>query len=187
MVNRQGFPLLLAMALLLGMTMMVGQAAVLTLPDTSTTSTMTVTIREGMSIIVPAIIDFGTVTIDATNKSVPATTTAQTVTLTGIALATGKKVRVSLQANAASFTDGTGPVFAATDVSWNASTWTQGTGTAGALSNTVFTPVATSNANPTGSMSTTNLLFTLGVHDFAAAAVLSGAQTLLITWKVESI
>ena len=166
---------------------MVGaQAATITLPDTSQTSTMQATIREGMTITVPSLIDFGSIAIDGTNKSIPATTVPQTVTLTGVSLLSGKKLKISLEAGAASFTDGVGPVFAAADVSWNASTWTQGAGTLGTLTNTAFTQVAASNANPAGTITTTNLLFTLGVHDFAANAVQAGPQTLLVTWKVES-
>jgi len=173
----------LAVALLFGVTAV--QAATLTLPDSTQTSTMQATIREGMTITVPSLIDFGFVTIDGTNKSIAVTTAPQTVTLTGIALTGGKKVKVSLQANSVNFVDG-GALLAAADVSWNAATWTQGTGTAGTLSNAAFNEVGHSNINPAGTVTTTNLLFTLGVHDFAAAAVQAGPQTLVVTWKVES-
>jgi len=179
----QTIPLLLAVALLFGVTAV--QAATLTLPDSTQTSTMQATIREGMTITVPSLIDFGFVTIDGTNKSIAVTTAPQTVTLTGIALTGGKKVKVSLQANSVNFVDG-GALLAAADVSWNAATWTQGTGTAGTLSNAAFNEVGHSNINPAGTVTTTNLLFTLGVHDFAAAAVQAGPQTLVVTWKVES-
>ena len=139
-----------------------------------------------MSFTVPSLISFGSIGIGGNNKSIPATTAAQAVTLTGISLTNGHKVKISLEANAANFTDGAGPVFAAADVSWNASTWTQGTGIVGTLVNTAFTQVASSIANPAGTVSTANLLFTLGTHDFAAAAIEAGPQTLICTWKVES-
>jgi len=161
-------------------------AVVLTLPDTSQTSTFQATIGQQVSVVVPTTINFGPITIGATNSSVAATSPAQTVTITGISLNNAKTVQILLEANAANFTDGVGPVFAATDVSWNAATWTQGTGTAGTLTNTAFTAVGDSVANPSGTVGTTNLIFTLGVHNFGAVAVQAGPQTLVATWEFQS-
>jgi len=179
----------LGVALLYGMTYSAQPAmgaTVLTLPDTSQTSTFSATVGEQINVVVPSIISFGNITITGANTSVAATSAPQTVSITGATLASGKIVKILLQANAANFTDGTGPVYAATDVSWNASTWTLGTGVLGTLTNTAYTQVAQSAANPVGTVGTTNLVFTLGAHNFGAAAVVAGPQTLVATWQFQS-
>jgi len=108
------------------------------------------------------------------------------VSITGATLASGQTVKISLEANAANFTDGAGPTFAASDVSWNAATWTLATGALGTLKNTAFTQVAQSVVAPVGTIGTTNLVFTLGVHNFGAVAVQAGPQTLVATWQFQS-
>jgi len=161
-------------------------ASILSLPDTSQTSTFSATVGEQINVVVPTIISFGNITIGGNNSSVAATSAPQTVSITGATLAAGKTVKISLEANAANFTDGTGPVFAASDVSWNAATWTLGTGALGTLTNTAFTQVAQSVVAPVGTIGTTNLVFTLGVHNFGAVAVQAGPQTLVATWQFQS-
>jgi len=161
-------------------------ASILTLPDTSQTSTFQATIGEQINVVVPTIISFGNITIGGNNSSVAATSAAQTVSITGATLASGQTVKISLEANAANFTDGAGPTFAASDVSWNAATWTLATGALGTLKNTAFTQVAQSVVAPVGTIGTTNLVFTLGVHNFGAVAVQAGPQTLVATWQFQS-
>jgi hypothetical protein len=72
-----------------------------------------------------------------------------------------------------------------TDVSWNAATWTTGTGAAGTLNNdaATYTQVATSGANA-ATLSSNTLTFTLAAKPTVTRA---GAHTLTVTWKVESI
>src|SRR5262249_34004243 len=120
------------------------------------------------------------------NTAVSTAASAASVTIDNIVLATAtKQLKLSIQANAASFT---APVNGATtwsagDATWNAPTWTPATGASGTLSSSAFTEVATGDAD-TASMSTTGLVFTLAAK---ATVKRSGAHTLAATWKVESI
>jgi hypothetical protein len=152
-----------------------------TLTDTSQTTTLTANVSEQARVTVPA-----GVTFSVTNVSSSTAATAASVMVQNIVLATAtKQMRVSLQANAASFTP---PVVGSTtwgagDVSWNASTWTNATGAAGTLSNSAYTAVATCTAD-TPDCSTTGLVFTLGAKPAVQRA---GSHTLVVTWKFESI
>jgi hypothetical protein len=108
------------------------------------------------------------------------------VTVQSIVLATAtKQLRVSLQANAASFTPPVvgSPTWAAGDVTWNAATWTNATGASGTLSNSAYTAVATCVADASD-CSTTALVFTLGAKPTVKR---SGNHTLVVTWKFEGI
>jgi hypothetical protein len=151
------------------------------LPDTSQTTLMTATVSEQARIVVPASIAF-----NVTNIANNTAATSATVTIDRIVLSTAtKQLRVSVQAAAASFTP---PVVGATtwsasDVSWNASSWTRATGVTGTLSAVSFTPIATCDA-AAADCSTTGLVFTLGAKPTVNR---SGAHTLVVTWKVESI
>ena len=152
-----------------------------TLTDTSQTTTLTATVSEQARVTVPA-----GVTFNVTNVSASTAATAASVTVQNIVLATAtKQMRVSLQANAASFTP---PVVGATtwapgDVTWNAATWTNATGASGTLSNAAYTAVATCTAD-VADCSTTGLVFTLGAKATVKSA---GDHTLVVTWKFESI
>ena len=152
-----------------------------TLPDTSQTTTLTATVSEQARITVPA-----GVTFNVTNVSANTAATAASVTVTDIVLATAtKQLKVSLQANAAAFTP---PVAGATtwsasDVTWNAATWTNASGAAGTLSNSTFNTIATCTADVSG-CSTTGLVFTLAAKP---AVKRSGDHTLVVTWKFESL
>lgn len=152
-----------------------------TLPDTSQTTTLTATVSEQARVTVPAGITF-----NVTNVSASTAATAASVAIDSIVLATAtKQLKVSLQANAASFTP---PVVGATtwaagDVTWNAATWTNATGAAGTLSNSAYTEIATCTAN-VAACSTTGLVFTLGAKSTVQRA---GDHTLVVTWKFESM
>ena len=159
-------------------------AAVVTLPDTSHTTALTATVSEQANVSVPAGVAFSVTDV---TSSTPAS--AATLGVSNIVLATAaKQLRLSVMANASSFTapagSGAGAVtWDATDVSWNAPAWTNGAGTAGTLSGSAFNTVATSDA-AAASMSTSGLVFTLGSKPTVNR---SGSHTLNITWKVESI
>ena len=102
-----------------------------------------------------------------------------------------KQLRISLTANAASFTPpGAGATtWSASDVSWNAgpgggpNQWQNATGSTGTLSAAAYNTVATCNAD-TSSCSITKLSFTLGAKPTVKRA---GSHTLIVTWKFESI
>jgi hypothetical protein len=152
-----------------------------TLTDTSQTTTLTANVSEQARVTVPA-----GVTFNVTNLSASTAASAASVTVQSIVLATAtKQMRVSLQANAASFTP---PVVGATtwgagDVTWNAATWTNATGASGTLSNSAYTAVATCAADA-ADCSTTGLVFSLGAKPTVKRA---GNHTLVVTWKFESI
>ena len=151
------------------------------LPDTSQTTTVSVTVSEQARVAVPAGITF-----NVTNVGVATAAIAAAVTIDQIVLSSAtKQLRLSLKANAATFTP---PVAGATtwtasDVSWNAATWNTAAGLAGTLSSTIFNTIAT--CDPGASVcSTTALLFTLGPKTTVQR---SGTHMLVVAWKVESI
>jgi hypothetical protein len=152
-----------------------------TLPNSAQTTTLTATVSEQARVTVPSAVSFSVATIASSTAA-----SAATVTVDSIVLATAtKQLRVSIQANAASFTP---PVVSATtwaagDVSWNAPTWTNATGAVGTLSNSAFGTVATCEADAS-SCSTTGLVFTLASNTNVKR---SGNHTLVVTWKFESI
>jgi len=151
-----------------------------TLPDTSQTTTLTANVSEQAKVTVPSGVTFNVTNITANTAASGASITVQNIVL---ASAT-KQLKVSLQANAASFTP---PVVGATtwgaaDVTWNAAAWTNATGSSGTLSNSAYNTVSTCTADVTD-CSTTALIFTLGAKSTVKR---SGNHTLVVTWKFES-
>jgi len=162
------------------MTAATAAAQTVSLPDTSVTTTLTATVSEQATITVPGNISFNVTNITA------GTTATASVSVSNIVLANAtKQLKVSLQADAASFTP---PVVGAAtwapgDVSWNAATWTNATGASGTLSSGAYTAVSTCTADA-ASCSTNDLTFTLAPN---AAVKRSGNHTLVVRWKVEAI
>lgn len=151
------------------------------LPDTSQTTTLTATVTEQARVSVPAGVTFN---VSDVASSTPAG--AASVTISNIVLASStKRVKVSIQAGAASFTapEAGATTWSAADVTWNAATWTNATGAAGTLSDSAYNEVATCAAD-TDSCGTTGLVFTLGSKGTVKR---SGNHTLTVTWKIESI
>lgn len=150
------------------------------LPDTNQTTTLTANVSEQARVTVPANVSFDVVSV-ASSTAAP----SASIAVSNIVLANAtKQLRVSLQAGAGSFTSpGSSPTWAASDVSWNASTWTNATGTGGTLSNTAYNAVATCAADVT-SCSSNNVVFTLAPNTNVTR---SGSHTLTVTWKFESI
>ena len=111
-----------------------------TLTDTSQTTTLTANVSEQARVTVPS-----GVTFNVNNVAAATAASAASVSVTGIVLATAtKQFRVSLQANAASFTaPGGATTWSASDVTWNAAAWTNATGTLGTLSSAAYSTVAT--------------------------------------------
>ncbi|HEV8578335.1 MAG TPA: hypothetical protein VGX68_04575 [Thermoanaerobaculia bacterium] len=157
-----------------------GQTTV-TLPDTSLTTEVYTKVAETADVTVPAGVIFPVL-----NVAAGTTAGAASMTVSNILLETAtKQLKISIQAGAASFTP---PVSGATtwsasDVTWNAATWTNATGVGGILSSSAFTEVATCNAN-VASCGTTGLVFTLAPKSTVKRA---GDHILSITWKFESI
>lgn len=152
-----------------------------TLPDTSQSTTMTASVSEQATVTVPAGVTFNVGDVTSSTAA-----TAASVTVENIVLATAtKQLKVSIQANAASFTPpvALAATWAASDVTWNAAAWTNATGAAGTLSDAAYNEVATCAAD-SATCSTTGLVFTLGAN---TSVKRSGDHTLALTWKFESI
>jgi len=153
----------------------------ITVPDTSQTTTLTATVADQARVTVPAGVSFTVNDIASSTAS-----GATSISVSNIVLASAtKQLRISLQANAAAFTPPVvaSPTWSATDVSWNAAAWTNATGAAGTLSSAAYTVVATCTADAT-SCSTGGLTFTLAAN---GAVTRSGNHTLVVRWKFESI
>jgi hypothetical protein len=156
-------------------------AQTVTLEDTSATTMLTATVSEQATLAVPT-----SVTFSVTNISTSTAALAASVNVSNIVLATAtKQVKVSLQASGASFTP---PVsgattWAASDVSWNAAAWTNGTGAAGTLGSAAYTEVARCAADAS-SCNTSDLVFTLAPKTTVKR---SGDHTLQVRWKFEAI
>lgn len=166
--------------LVVGATVVRAQTAV-TLPDTSQTTTLTATVSDQARVTVPAGVTFTVHDIASSTVASPAS-----VTVSNIVLATAtKQLRMSLQADAASFTPPVGgaATWAAGDISWGAATWTNASGVAGTLSSVAYNAVATCTAD-VAACSTTGLTFTLAANTNVKR---SGSHTLVVRWKLESI
>ncbi len=134
---------------------------------------------ETADVTVPAAVNLFVYDIGSSTDSA-----SQSVSATDLTLDAGNALKISLQADAADFTppvDGA-TTWSAGNISWNAATWTTGTGASGTLSNTGYNEVARSNVDAT-SCSTSNLVFTLAAKSTVSRA---GAHTLSATWKFES-
>ena len=152
-----------------------------TLPDTSLTSTVSVNVNEQVRITVPA-----GVTFNVSNIGVSTVAAAVSITVDQIVMASAtKQLKISLQANAASFAPPVGGAvtWSAGDVTWNAATWTNATGSAATLSHSSSNTVATCQADA-ANCSTTGLVFTLAPKPTVQR---SGTHTLVVAWKLESI
>jgi len=156
------------------------QTAVI-LPDTAQATLLTATVSDQAKVTVPTGITFPVTDI---SSSTPAD--AATVTVINIALASAtKQLKISAAASAASFTPSVAlaTTWSASDVSWDAATWTGATGAVGTLANGTYNEVATCTANA-AACSNTALVFKLAANTLVKR---SGSHTLGITWKFESI
>lgn len=152
-----------------------------TFPGTSQTTTVALNVSEQARVTVPSAITF-----NVTNIGISTAASAVSITVDQIVLGTAtKQLQLSLQANASSFTP---PVAGATtwsasDVTWNAGTWTNATASTGTLSNSSYNAVASCQPDA-ASCSTAALVFTLGAKTTVQR---SGTHTLVVRWKFESI
>lgn len=151
-----------------------------TLPSTGQTTMLTATVVEQADVVVPSGVTFTVNDVGAVTAA-----SAASVTASNIVLATAtKQFKISLQANAATFTQPSGAVtWNASDVTWNAATWSNATGAAGTLSNSTYNTAATCTAG-VASCSTSALVFSLAAN---TSIVRAGNYTLVVTWKFESI
>ena len=180
-MRSQGWRVFVVAAASLGLCSLASAQTTVTLPDTSQTTTMSANVNEQARVTVPAGITFNVSNIGVSTVAAAVNVTADQI----VTSSATKQLKISLQANAASFTPPVGGAvtWSAADVSWNAATWTNATGTAATLSNTSYNTVATCQADATD-CATTGLVFTLGAKPTVQR---SGTHTLVVTWKLESI
>jgi hypothetical protein len=153
---------------------------VLPLPNETGTSTLTATVSEQASFSVPSSVNFNVTNILVTTPSSPVTVTATNIVLANAS----KTLHIMVRGNGPVFTPSVAatPTWVVADVSWSAATFANGTGVIGTLAQT-YVEVATCAAN-VASCGTTNLVFTLAANP---AVTRSGAHTLIMIWKFESI
>jgi len=148
------------------------------LPDSSQTTVLTAVVAEQAKITVPSGVTFTVNDISANTVAGAANVTVENIVL----LTATKQLKISLQADAASFTS-SAATWAAGDVSWAAASFTNGSGAAGTLSNSTPNAVATCTADASA-CNTTDLVFTLAAN---TGVKRSGNHTLTMRWKIESI
>jgi hypothetical protein len=159
---------------------LVSAQTVLPLPNETGTSTLTATVSEQGSFSVPATVNF-----NVTNILVATASSPVSVTATNIVLATASKtLHIMVKGNGPVFSPSVAatPTWVVADVSWAAAAFANGTGVIGTLAQT-YVGVATCAAD-VASCGTTTMIFTLAANP---AVTRSGAHTLIITWKFESI
>ncbi len=167
--------------LALGVARVASAQVTVTLPDTSQTTTLTATVPEQARVTIPS-----TVTFTVNNVAASTAGSAAPVTITNIVLSTATdKLKISIQANAASFTPPTvgATTWSASDVTWTGGTWTTATPASGTLSNSAYNEVARCDAN-VASCNSSNVSFTLAAK---SSVIRAGNHTLVISWKFEKI
>lgn len=152
-----------------------------TLPYTLTT-TITATVSEQAQVTVPA-----AVSVNVTNIATSAAAIAARVSAGNIVLAAANKaLKISVRANATSFTPAqtSDATFAASDVTWNAATFSNGgSGASGTLDSSAYNTVATCAVDG-ASCSASDFVFTLAAN---ASVKHAGTHTLAMTWMFESV
>lgn len=157
---------------------------VVTLPNSTQTTTLTANVSEQAQVAVPV-----GVTFNVQDVSLNTAASSASVTVNSIVLATAtKQLKISVKANAAAFVHSQvgATTWAASDVSWNAATFSNsGVGSTGALSTSTstYTVLATCAADA-ASCSASDLVFTLAANSAVRRA---GSHTLGMTWKFEAI
>jgi hypothetical protein len=143
---------------------------------------MTAAVAEQADISIPSAVSINVNDVNAQNAH-----PNLSVSISSIVLASAtKQLRISLMANAATFTAPAGAptTWNASDVSWSTPTgWTNATNVDGTLSDSTYNLLSTCSAGVTA-CSTTKLKFTLAAN---AAIRRSGTYTIGIVWKFESI
>ena len=151
----------------------VALVCLLALPPSSAAQTVSVTVPAGVGFLVRD--------VSAATTGSPATTPVTFANPSGFSK--NDKIRISVKADAASFTGPGTAQPAASKVSWTA-TASGGTASSGTLSATAYTQVfqTTGNLKPTDA-GTANISWTLA--SIAAARLRSGTYTLSVRWKFE--
>lgn len=133
---------------------------------------------EQVGVTVSSSVSFNVLNVAASSSGSP----SATVNYSSASLTSGHKLKISVQAAAASFTTSTGSAIPASNASWTVSGASGGSGSSGTLSSSTWTQVYLSNANP--SSGSVSLDFSLAAPGGGVKAVM---QTLGLQWKFESV
>ena len=133
---------------------------------------------ETVKITVPALVSFAVPNVSNNATGTPNPTT---VSFSSLSVTSGHTLRISVKADN-DFTPPSGTAIPASKVSWVTSSPSNGTGTNGTLSKTVYGQLFQSTVTKTnGSI---QVIWTLGAP---GVGIRSGAHTLTLRWKLESI
>ena len=133
---------------------------------------------ESVKITVPAAVSFAVTRVGNNTTGTP---TPTTVSFTQLTVTAGHTLRISVKADN-DFTPPSGTAIPASKISWVTSSPSNGTGTNGTLSKTVYGQLFQSTVSKTsGSVAVT---WTLGAP---GAGIRSGSHVLTLRWKLESI
>ena len=135
--------------------------------------------QEMVSITVPPAVSFLVTNVSSSTTGSPIPTT---FSFASANLDLGKSLRVSVQADASTFTPPSGSRIPASKVTWRILGAAGGVGSNGTLNSTSYTLVYQTNPNPTSGQ--VNLEWTLAPP---GNGIRAGAHQLAIRWKVESI
>jgi len=134
---------------------------------------------ESVNISMPASVLFFVTDVGMSTTGSPNPTT---VSFESAQLDSGKALKISVQADAASFTPPSGMAIPALNVSWTTSGAVGGTGSNGTLNASSYNQVYQSFADPsTGSVNITWTLASPG------SGIRAGDHTLTVRWKLESV
>jgi hypothetical protein len=135
--------------------------------------------QETASIDVPAAISFAVTDVTKSTSGAPSPVT---IGVTNINLGLGKSLRISVQADAASFTGPNGSGIAVSSASWSAVGMTGGTALSGTLSSSSYGLVFQSGPGATSAQF--DLAWTLAAP---GGGIRAGLHQLTVRWKLESI
>jgi len=149
-----------------------------TLPDTSHVTTFTASIAEQAVVSIPFQIIW-----DVTDITASTTSTGNAIGATSVVLCDGNALRIEIIAEGEDFCppDGGSVSWKAVDVSWDAGTWTGGTGAAGTLTSEAYTRLADSNVNAT-ELSSSSVTWTIAPKVVDRA----GYHEISTIWKFSS-
>jgi hypothetical protein len=133
---------------------------------------------ETVKITIPAAVTFAVTNVSNSTIGTPNPTT---VSFSSLSVTAGHTLRISVKADA-DFTPPSGTAIPASMISWVTSSPTNGTGTNGTLSKTVYGQVFQSTL--TKSAGSVSVRWTLAAP---GGGIRSGAHTLVLRWKLESI
>lgn len=135
--------------------------------------------QEAVTISVPPAVSFMVTDVVQATSGFPS---PATVSFSNATLDDGKALRISVQADASSFTPPAGAAIPAANVSWSVLGAAGGVGSGGTLSATSFGLVYQSNPNTVSGH--VDLAWTLAAP---GSGIRAGRHHLTIRWKVESI